>query len=61
MKHITRRDFMKRSVATSVGLTLASPFSRVRGANDDIRVAVVGINGEAGHTLGRSTRWTVCG
>ena len=37
MKHITRRDFMKRSMAVGAGLTLA-PFSRVRGANDDIRV-----------------------
>jgi len=48
MQHITRRDFVKRSIAVSAGLTLASPFSRVRGANDDIRVAVVGINGRGG-------------
>jgi len=48
MKHITRRDFVKRSIAVGAGLTLASPFSRVRGANDDIRVAVVGINGRGG-------------
>ena len=47
MKHITRRDFVKRSMAVGAGLTLA-PFSRVRGANDDIRVAVVGINGRGG-------------
>ena len=52
MKHITRRDFIKRSMATGVGLTLASPFSRVRGANDDIRVAVVGINGRGGSHIG---------
>ena len=45
MNRITRRDFIKSSMAAGVGLTLASPFSRVRGANDDIRVAVVGING----------------
>jgi len=45
MKRITRRDFMKGSLAAGVGLTLASPFSRVRGANSNIRVAVVGING----------------
>jgi len=45
MKRITRRDFMKSSLAAGVGLTLASPFSRVRGANNDIRLAVVGING----------------
>jgi hypothetical protein len=48
MQHITRRNFLKGSVATGVGLALASPFSRVRGANDDIRVAVVGINGRGG-------------
>ncbi|MHC4489877.1 MAG: Gfo/Idh/MocA family protein, partial [Planctomycetota bacterium] len=45
MNRITRRNFMKSSMAAGVGLTLASPFSRVRGANDDIRAAVVGING----------------
>ena len=45
MNRITRRDFMKSSMAAGVGLTLASPFSRVRGANDDIQVGVVGING----------------
>ena len=45
MKRITRRDFMKSSLAAGVGLTLASPCSRVRGANNDIRLAVVGING----------------
>ncbi|MFH1719489.1 MAG: Gfo/Idh/MocA family oxidoreductase [Planctomycetota bacterium] len=45
MKRFTRRDFMKSSIAAGAGLTLASPFSRVRGANDAVRVAVVGING----------------
>jgi len=48
MKRITRRNFMKSSLAAGVGLTLASPFSRVRGANEDIRVAVVGIKGRGG-------------
>ena len=52
MKRITRRDFMKSSIAAGVGLTLASPFSRVLGANDDIRVAVVGINGRGGGHIG---------
>jgi len=51
MKRITRRDFMKRSVVVGAGLTLA-PFSRVRGANDEIRVAVVGINGRGGSHIG---------
>jgi len=52
MQHITRRNFLKGSVAAGVGLALASPFSRVRGANDDIRVAVVGINGRGGSHIG---------
>src|SRR4030042_3941433 len=43
---------MKGSLAAGVGLTLACPFSRVRGANDDIRVAVVGINGRGGSHIG---------
>src|SRR4030042_3809113 len=47
MKRITRRNFMKRSAAVGAGLALA-PYSRVRGAEDDIRVAVVGINGRGG-------------
>ncbi len=48
MKRITRRNFMKHSITAGIGLTMASPFSRVRGANDDVRVAVVGINGRGG-------------
>ncbi len=45
MTHITRRQFMQGSVVGGLGMALASPVSRVLGANDDIRVAVVGING----------------
>ena len=52
MRRITRRAFMKGSLAAGVGLTMAGPFSRVRGANDDIRVAVVGINGRGGSHIG---------
>ena len=48
MKNITRRDFVKSAIAG--GLALAFPFSRARGANDDLRVAVVGFNGQgSGH------------
>jgi len=36
---------MKSSFAAGAGLALATPFSRARGANDAVRVAVVGING----------------
>jgi predicted dehydrogenase len=46
MKALTRRNFMKSSVA--VGATVALPFSRVRGANNNIRVAVAGIRGRGG-------------
>ncbi|MCX5646221.1 MAG: Gfo/Idh/MocA family oxidoreductase [Phycisphaerae bacterium] len=45
MTHITRRQFVKGSVAAGLGMALATPMSRVLGANNDIRVAVVGING----------------
>jgi predicted dehydrogenase len=47
MTHITRRQFVG-SVAAGLGMTLITPVSRVLGANDDIRVAVVGINGRGG-------------
>jgi len=41
---MNRRDFVKASVAA--GLSMAVPYSRVRGANGDIRVAVVGIRSQ---------------
>jgi len=50
MKSITRRDFVKSSIAG--GLALATPFSRVRGANDDLRVAVAGIRGRGWGLVG---------
>jgi len=43
MKNITRRDFVRNSIAA--GVVAALPFSRVRGANDRIRVGVVGLGG----------------
>ncbi len=48
MTHITRRQFVKGSLAAGLGVTLVGPASQVRGASDDIRVAVVGINGRGG-------------
>ena len=44
MSQMNRRDFLKTSAVA--GLATAIPFSRVRGANDDIRVAVVGIRSQ---------------
>jgi predicted dehydrogenase len=49
MRRITRRDFVKSSVAA--GAVLAMPFSRVRGSNDDIRVAVVGIRNQGSNHI----------
>jgi len=44
MRGITRRDFVKGSMAAGAALVL--PFSHARGANDSIRVAVAGLNGQ---------------
>ena len=43
MRAISRRELMKKSAAA--GIAFLSPFSRVRGANNDIRVAVIGLGG----------------
>ncbi|UCG60079.1 MAG: Gfo/Idh/MocA family oxidoreductase [Phycisphaerales bacterium] len=43
MASITRRDFMR--VTLAAGVTSALSYSRVRGANGQINVAVAGING----------------
>jgi predicted dehydrogenase len=48
MTQITRRQFVKGSVVAGLGMAMAGPLSRVRGANDEIRVGVVGINGRGG-------------
>jgi predicted dehydrogenase len=50
MRSITRRDFVRSSVAA--GVAAALPFSRARGANGDIRVAVAGIRGRGGGLIG---------
>jgi len=47
MKRIARRDFLKGSItALAAGGSLAVPYSRVRGANNDIRAAIVGIRSQ---------------
>jgi len=50
MKNLTRRDFVKRSAVA--GAALALPFSKARGANDDIRVAVAGVRGRGWALVG---------
>ena len=54
MRKVTRRDFIRSSLVTAVGAGIASSlpgpvWSKVLGANDDVRVAVVGVRG-----MGRS-------
>lgn len=47
MKTINRRSFIKNSFATTAALSFsARSWSQVAGANEDIRVAVVGFNGQ---------------
>jgi predicted dehydrogenase len=46
---MNRRDFMTASMAA--GLSMAVPYSRVRGANNDIRLAVVGIGGQGANHI----------
>src|SRR2546423_15143125 len=56
MKAISRRSFLKTSVAGAAACSLSPrSWSQVVGANDNIRVAVVGINGRGGlHIAGFS-------
>lgn len=46
---MSRRDLVK--ISGVAGLSLAVPFSRVRGANSDIRAAVVGIRGQGSNHI----------
>ncbi len=48
MSKLNRRDFMKSTVAAGAAMALLSPISRVRGANNDLRLAVVGTGGQGG-------------
>ncbi|MHC4518784.1 MAG: Gfo/Idh/MocA family oxidoreductase, partial [Planctomycetota bacterium] len=51
MSKVTRRSFIKNSMAVGAGLALAGPGSRVLGANDEIRIATVGVGSQgSGHT-----------
>ncbi len=48
MSRFTRRSFMKSTIAAGAGMVLAGPNSHVRGANNDLRFAVVGTGGQGG-------------
>ena len=48
---ISRRDLLKGTVAAgTVAMTL--PFSRVLGANDDLRVGAIGLRSKGDHHVG---------
>lgn len=48
MSKLTRRDFIRSSMAVGAGLAMAGPASRVLGANDDIRLGIIGVGGQGG-------------
>jgi predicted dehydrogenase len=54
MSKLTRRDFVKTSVAAMASITIAGTKSsgRVLGANETIRIAVVGLNGRGSAHVG---------
>jgi hypothetical protein len=50
MNTYSRRTFLKNSLAAGVTLT-AAPFSKVLGANDTIRIGVVGMHGQGAYHI----------
>lgn len=57
MQTISRRGFLKTSLAASAGLAVPlSTWAQSNGANGDIRVAVVGFNGQGGSHIASLTR-----
>ncbi len=51
MSKLTRRDFMKSTMAAGAAMAFFSPNSGVRGANNDLRLAVVGTGGQGGNHI----------
>ena len=54
MSRLTRRDFLKSSMIAGATMAVAAPFSKVRGANNDIRIAVIGTGSQGG---GHCRQW----
>ncbi|MFH1882445.1 MAG: Gfo/Idh/MocA family oxidoreductase [Planctomycetota bacterium] len=52
MSKLSRRDFMKSTMAAGAAMALLGPNSRVRGANNDLRFAVVGTGSQGGSHIG---------
>ena len=51
MKHLTRRSFLKTTALTAAVTLSARSWGQVAGANGDVRVAVVGLNGRGKNHL----------
>ena len=49
MSNLTRRDLLKTSMGVGVGLAMLQPTARVRGANDEIRLATIGVGGQGSY------------
>jgi Oxidoreductase family, NAD-binding Rossmann fold len=49
MSKLSRRSFMKSSMALGAGLALAGPATRVLGANEQVRLATVGTGGQGSY------------
>jgi len=56
MSKLSRRDFIKSSMIAGATMAVATPFSKVRGANNDIRMAVVGTGGQGRGHCGQWSR-----
>jgi hypothetical protein len=62
MNEVTRRRFLRRSLAGGLALTLhgrstfAAPFSKAIGANGDVRVAMIGLGELGGPGVGARGR-----
>lgn len=48
MQRLTRRSFLKKSTLAAGAAAALAPHARVLGANDDLRLAVVGFRGQGG-------------
>jgi len=48
MQRLTRRSFLKKSTLAMSAAAMLAPHARVLGANDDLRLAVVGFRGQGG-------------
>jgi predicted dehydrogenase len=60
MSRITRRRFLSTTAAASAGMILASSSRRVLGANEDVRVAIVGTGSRGGNHIDAFSKINGC-